>query len=200
MIPRPLSNNIVRIEPLEQSHREGLRAAAAGDAGIFQWMQADLSGERFDAWFEDAIRRSDGKTELGFAVREADGGRLVGSTRYLAMVAEHRRLEIGWTWYTRAAWGTSVNPACKHLLLRHAFEDRGANRVELKTDARNARSRAAILKLGATQEGTFRHHMVMPDGHLRDTVWFSILRDEWPAIAARLEQRMALAGNPPIAR
>jgi RimJ/RimL family protein N-acetyltransferase len=103
---------------------------------------------------------------------------------------EHKRAEIGFTWYAQSAQGSEVNPAAKLLLFAHAFAS-GANRVELKCDARNTRSRAAILKLGATQEGILRHHMVMPDGHLRDTVYFSVLAQEWPQVRARLEARLA---------
>jgi len=118
-------------------------------------------------------------------------GRYVGMTRYLNIEEAHKKLEIGSTWYAPSTWGGPVNPECKLLLMRHAFEALKFNRVEYKTDVRNARSRAAILKLGATQEGIFRKHMIMADGHVRDSVYFSIVDTDWPAVKAGLERRLA---------
>ena len=117
-------------------------------------------------------------------------GRAVGSTRYGNIEPAHRKLEIGWTWIAPAWQRTAVNTECKYLLLSHAFEDLGADRVELKTDARNAASRAAILRIGAIQEGILRHHMLAAGGRVRDTVYFSILADEWPDVKAGLERKL----------
>src|SRR5205085_10708707 len=111
----------------------------------------------------------------------------IGSTRYGNIERSHKRLEIGWTWYGRAFQRTGVNTESKLLLLTHAFETLGANRVELKTDALNERSRAAILRIGAREEGIFRHHMITANGRIRHTVYFSIIDAEWPAAKARLE-------------
>jgi RimJ/RimL family protein N-acetyltransferase len=117
-------------------------------------------------------------------------GTPVGSTSYLEVDTELGALEIGWTWYREDLWGTDVNPTCKLLLIEHAFEELGAGRVSLKTDALNARSRAAIAKLGMHYEGTWRHHRLRPDGSVRDTAYFSMLAAEWPASKQRLLQRL----------
>ena len=129
--------------------------------------------------------------EAVWAVRNLGDGVIVGTTRYLNIAARDRRVEIGSTWYAPPVWGGHVNPACKRALLGHGFETLGLNRIELKTDLRNLRSQAAIAKLGATREGVFRRHMVLPDGHVRDTVYFSIIREEWPGVKARLDERLA---------
>jgi N-acetyltransferase len=186
-----LAGRRVVLEPLAEEHAGELYVAATQDPRIWEWLDPDASASpaAFGAWFGaavDAARRGD---EVPFAVRDRRAGVLVGSTRYLALVPEHRRLEIGWTWYAPAVWGTGVNVECKLLLLGHAFERLGCSRVELKTDARNERSRAAILALGATFEGIFRKHMHQRYG-VRDTAWYSVVDDEWPAVKSRLEARL----------
>ena len=120
---------------------------------------------------------------------------MVGSTSYLNPDPANRRVEIGWTWLTPAAQRTGINTEAKYLLLEHAFEHLDCIRVEFKTDARNARSRVALERIGATEEGTLRHHMIMPDGHLRDSTYFSIVRTEWPEVRAHLERLMAGPGG-----
>ena len=187
---RPLENAHVRLEPHAEAHRAGLREAAAGDAALFAYMPADISGGGFDRWFDWTKSVNDGKRELAFSVRRRSDGRIVGSTRYLNIELAHKRVEIGHTWYARDAWGGAVNPSCKYLLFQFGFEDLKLNRIELKCDARNARSRAAIAKLGAREEGTLRRHMVTFDGFVRDTVYFSVLAEEWPAVRDRLMQRL----------
>jgi RimJ/RimL family protein N-acetyltransferase len=179
----------VRLEPLVSEHRDGL-ARAADHGEIWQHMPHDASGVGFEAWFDHSLTLALAGREAVWAVRT--DGALVGSTRYLAIEPEHRRLEIGHTWYAPQVWAGRVNPACKLALLRYAFESLDFNRVELKTDNRNLRSQAAIAKLGATREGVFRAHMVRRDGSLRDSVYFSIVRDEWPAVRDRLAARLAL--------
>lgn len=179
----------VRLEPFEAAHRRGL-ARAAADATIWTHMPLDASGSGFEAWFDRSLALADAGRETVWAVRTLADQALVGSTRYLAIEAAHRRLEIGHTWYAPAVWGGPVNPACKLALLGHAFEALGFNRIELKTDVRNLRSQAAIAKLGATKEGVFRAHMVRADGSLRDSVYFSILKEEWPAVRDRLLARL----------
>jgi RimJ/RimL family protein N-acetyltransferase len=178
------------LEPLEQDHAGELYVAAQ-DPRIWEWLDPDASASprAFGAWFGEAMGAARRGEEVPFAVRDRRSGTVVGSTRYLALAPEHRRLEVGWTWYEPSAWGTGVNVECKLLLLGHAFERLGCRRVELKTDARNERSRAAMLALGATFEGVFRKHMDRRHG-VRDTAWYSVIDDEWPAVKARLESRL----------
>ena len=131
---------------------------------------------------------------MPFATIDQATGRPIGSTRFLSIVPEHRRLEIGWTWLGRAWQRTGANREAKLLLLGHAFDQLGANRVEFKTDSRNEPSRTALLGIGATFEGIFRNHMVMPDGPLRHSAYYSVISDEWPAVRARLEASLANRG------
>jgi len=184
-----LEGRFVRLEPLEERHREPLRPAAQHPE-IFAVTTSAL-GPLFDPYIDNALKRSDGQHERAFAVLLKAQARYVGMTRYLNIEEAHKKLEIGSTWYEPAAWGGPVNPECKLLLMQHAFETLRFHRVEYKTDVRNARSRAAILKLGATQEGIFRKHMIMADGHVRDSVYFSIIDSDWPAVKAGLQKRLA---------
>ena len=179
----------VRLEPLTPAHRADL-ALAADHPAIWTHMPSNASGAGFDPWFDAALTVAASGREAVWAVRA--GGALVGSTRYLAIEPAHRRLEIGHTWYAPAVWATHVNAASKFALLRYAFEALAMNRVELKTDARNQRSQRAIAKLGATREGVFRAHMIRRDGSLRDSVYFSIVRSEWPAVRERLAERLGI--------
>jgi RimJ/RimL family protein N-acetyltransferase len=183
-----LDGRFVRLEPLEERHREAIRPAAQHPE-IFAYF-TPMMGAHFDPYIDNALKRSDGVQEIAFAVLLKAEDRYVGMTRYLAIEEAHRRLEIGSTWYEPTVWAGEVNPECKLLLMRHAFETLKFHRVEYKTDARNVRSRAAILKLGATQEGIFRKHMIMADGHVRDSVYFSIVDTDWPAVKAGLEKRL----------
>lgn len=130
-----------------------------------------------------------------FAVRLVGDGRVVGSTSYLAVVAKHKRAEIGSTWYSRECWGTAVNPECKYLLLKHAFEDWGAVRIQLVTDMNNIHSQRAIAKLGATLEGTMRGHGIRPDGSVRDARLYSIIPGEWPQVRSKLLARIQASGE-----
>jgi RimJ/RimL family protein N-acetyltransferase len=125
-----------------------------------------------------------------FAVRLANGGRVVGSTSFMTVVSKHKRAEIGSTWYSKDVWGTAVNPECKYLLLKHAFEDWGAVRVQLVTDVNNIHSQGAISKLGAKLEGTMRGHGIRPDGSTRDAMLYSIVPDEWPSLKSNLLSRL----------
>jgi len=143
------------------------------------------------AWLEDALRARDAGAEMPFATLDAAAGTVLGSTRYMGIARAHRRLEIGWTWLAPAARGTGVNTETKLLLLEHAFERLGAHRVELRTDALNGRSRAALAAIGATFEGISRRHMVMASGRVRDTAWYAIVDEDWPVVRERLRTRLA---------
>jgi N-acetyltransferase len=172
----------VRVEPLEERHRYGLRAAAEANPEIFRYTGLGFLG--FERWFDEALAVED---EVPFAVL-VDGSE-VGSTRYLNYAPEHRRVEIGWTWLRRSAWGTGANVETKLLLLERAFEDCGLQRVEFKTDARNLRVRGSLLALGARFEGVFLKHMILPSGP-RDSAWYAITEDDWPAVKERLHRRL----------
>lgn len=194
--PIVLENAWVRLEPLGAAHRDPLRALA-DDPEIWRFtpQSADPSSRLawFDAWYARAVALGAAGSELPFAVRRRADGLLAGSTRFLHVEASHRRLEVGATWYAPGARGGIVNPAAKALLLGHAFEALGAVRVELKCDARNTRSRRAIRALGAVEEGTLRRHTLLADGFVRDTVYFSVVDAEWPAVRARLHARLGVA-------
>ena len=188
--PVTLDGRFVRLEPLAEQHLESL-AAAAADPEIWRWLPVQSHGrQEFEAWFAAALEHPEDK-ELPFAVVERSSGRAVGSTRYLDIDEANRGVEVGWTWYRPAAQGTAVNPEAKLLLLAHAFDDWGAIRVCFKTDSLNVRSRAAIEKLGAVYEGDLRNHRIRPDGTYRHSSYYSILPDEWPAVRARLEDRLS---------
>ena len=176
----PLAGRFVSVEPLDERHRDGLRSAAA-DVSIFRFMA--WPGD-FDRYFDEALASSD----VPFAV--CLGGEPAGSTRYLNLEPAHRRVEIGWTWLRRSAWGTGANVEAKLLLLSHAFENCGMQRVEFKTDARNQQTRGSLLALGARFEGIARKHMMLPTGP-RDSAWYAITDDDWPAVRERLEGRLA---------
>lgn len=179
----PLEGRIVRVEPFEERHREGLREAAEREPQIHRYTNLYTFG--FDRWFDLALAA---EREVPFVVLVAD--RPVGSSRYLNVEPMHRRVEIGWTWLERPQWGTGANVETKYLLLRNAFEAGGAMRVEFKTDARNLRVRGALLGIGAQFEGIFRKHMVLPDS-IRDSAWYAIVDDDWPAVRAMLEAKIA---------
>jgi RimJ/RimL family protein N-acetyltransferase len=188
--PRTLSGTCVALEPLADTHREGLRKAAH-DPAIWRFLPMDGSAD-FDAVWDAAMAEIKAGSRMAFAVRRFSDDALVGSTSYLADMPAHGRVEIGWTWYAREAQGGVINAECKFLLMQNAFETCGYNRVELKTDSTNLRSRGAIKKLGAQQEGTLRGHMWhAARGYWRDTVYYSVLADEWPTIKAKLERRIA---------
>ncbi len=184
-----LTGRVVQLVALHESHREPLRKAA-DDARIWDFMLTRGDGPAFDPWFDEALTERDAGRRWPFAVQRLGDGQWVGSTSYLDITPRHRRVEIGSTWYRPDVWATAVNPECKLLLLAHAFEAAGVNRVSLVTDARNTRSQAAIAKLGATREGVLRSHMVTQGGRIRDSVVFSIVAAEWPAVRAGLEARV----------
>jgi N-acetyltransferase len=158
---------------------------AADDVSLFRYMAWPST---FDEWFDDALAAAN---EAPFAV--CVDGEPIGSTRFLNVAQEHRRAEIGWTWLRRSHWGTGANVEAKLLLLEHAFDRCGLQRVEFKSDVRNQRTRGALLALGAKFEGIARKHMMLPSG-TRDSAWYAITDDDWPAVRARLEARL-VAGS-----
>jgi RimJ/RimL family protein N-acetyltransferase len=186
--PVTLEGKVVRLEPLALSHLEELSRVGL-DPGLWRWVPNQVKGvDDLAAYIDTALEERERGVSMPFAVIDRASGAAIGSTRYGNIERVHKRLEIGWTWYGRAFQRTGTNTESKLLLLGHAFETLGANRVELKTDALNERSRAAILRIGAREEGIFRHHMVIPGtGRIRDTVYFSIIAPEWPAVKARLQ-------------
>lgn len=179
----PIEGRIVRLEPIAERHREGLREAAERDPQIHRYTNLYTFG--FDRWFDLALETD---KEVPFVVHV--DGKPAGSTRYLNVEPFHRRLEIGWTWLERAQWGTGANVETKYLLMRRAFEEWGAMRVEFKTDARNLRVRGALLGVGGTFEGIFRKHMVLPDS-IRDSAWYAVVDDDWPRVRELLEGKIA---------
>jgi N-acetyltransferase len=185
--PVVLEGRRIRLEPLAREHLDGL-AEVAFDPAIWQWTTARVTDrERLAEWIDAALANAAAGTEQPFATIDRASGRPIGSTRFLSIVPEHRRLEIGWTWLGLAWQRTGANREAKLLQLTHAFEGLGANRVEIKTDSLNEPARRALLGIGATFEGIFRNHMVMPGGRLRHSAYYSVIVDEWPAVRARLE-------------
>jgi RimJ/RimL family protein N-acetyltransferase len=178
------------LEPLAEAHREGLRAAIA-DAPVWDILLVTGQGPHFDRMFADMLAAGVSGLRVPFAVRQADTGIVVGITTYYNVVPAHKRLDIGFTVYAPAVWGSHVNPACKRLLLGRAFDEWGANRVGFEVDRLNARSRAAVAKLGATREGVLRSHAITHTGWVRDTVVFSITASDWPTVRYRLDARLA---------
>jgi RimJ/RimL family protein N-acetyltransferase len=183
----------VILEPLEEGHAEGLWNAAQASE-IWDWLAHLDRRQRFDEWFELSLQTSSAAKEGVFAIRDRGRDAIVGSSRYLAVRPADRALEIGWTWLNPVAWRTGINVETKLLLLGHAFDDLDCVRVEFKTDARNSRSRAAIAALPARFEGILRNHMTVPDVGLRDSAYFSVIDEEWPAVRANLERRLAAGG------
>jgi RimJ/RimL family protein N-acetyltransferase len=192
--PVTLEGRVVRLEPLSYAHEAELLAAAQSEEIWRVTLDDPRTPELMHAYVTRAIRDREAGLALPFAVRHRALDRIIGSTRYHNVAHSDRGVEVGFTWYSPEYWRTAVNTECKYLLLTHAFERLGCIRVELKTDARNARSRAAILRLGAKEEGTLRSKVIMRDGHRRDSVHFSILDHEWPAVKTRLEGMLANVG------
>jgi RimJ/RimL family protein N-acetyltransferase len=189
--PVTLAGRHVTLEPLTLAHVPQLWEAGSFPE-IWRFMPFQPGSEsEVQVLVEQALELADAGQMMAFAQRSNADDRVVGSTSYLNPDPGYRRVEIGATWLTPAAQRTGINTEAKHLLLEHAFEQLDCIRVEFKTDARNARSRAALERIGATAEGTLRHHMIMPDGHLRDSTYFSILRTEWPDVRAALEELMS---------
>lgn len=189
--PRLLESDWVRLEPLEEDHRERLRPIAA-DRQIWTHMSERGDGAHFDAWFDRRLAEQEAGQLIGHLVIDKASCAPAGHSSFLAISAAHRRLEIGWTFYAAPYRGTKVNPAAKLLLMSRAIEA-GAERIELKTSGQNFRSQRAMAKLGLTREGMLRSHIITWTGRRRDSVYYSMLREEWPGIRVRLEERLRSA-------
>lgn len=194
--PVTLVGTHVSLEPLLAEHADGLRAAVADGELWRLWFTAVPKPEQVDAYIATALAGQAAGTDLPFVVRDA-AGTIVGSTRYCHVEAANQRLEIGYTWYAARVQRTALNTEAKLLLLGHAFEALGAVAVEFRTHWFNFRSREAIARLGAKQDGVLRNAMRMPDGSLRDTVVFSIIESEWPVVRLHLNHQLAHGGKRP---
>jgi len=192
MEPVELAGELVTLEPLRADHDVGL-LAAADDEEVFAWLPyprpADIEQARF--WIEGALVDRRERRRMPFAILDVDDGAVIGSTSYWDFDSRNAHVEIGSTWLSRAAWGTGRNAEAKLLLMRHAFETLGLERVAFRTDILNERSRRAIERLGAAKEGVHRHEMRRRDGSWRDSVHYSLLREEWPAAETVLRERIA---------
>lgn len=189
--PTTLTGRFARLEPLSVRHSTDLFHAGS-DEGIWRYMPTAVfrNQEEVHAWIDAALGEVSSGRQVAFAIIDVGTGRAVGSTRYLTIRRENRGLEIGYTWLTPSAQRTPLNTECKLLLLTHAFESLGAMRVEFKTDSRNEKSQRALERIGAVREGVFRRHMILWDGYIRDSVYYSIVDSEWPQTKARLFEKL----------
>ncbi len=186
-----LEGKHVRLEPLSDAHIPGLELAGQNPT-IWRFMPyGDMSAPgMMEIWVQEILRRESLGTDRPFAVIHKESGMVAGATRYMEIRSEHRALEIGGTWYGERFQHSPVNTDAKYLLLCHAFDVLGCVRVQFKADSRNQQSIRAIERLGAVREGMLRNHMIMPDGFIRNSVYFSIIDSEWPIVKARLENLM----------
>lgn len=188
--PVTLSGEYVQLEPMLPAHRAAL-AEAGLDEELWRWIPDPVrTPEEMSAYVDVALADLARGVSLPFTIVERASGKVIGSTRYANIERVHRRVEIGWTWVATPWQRTSVNTECKYLLLRHAFETLGCIRVELKTDLLNEKSRKAIARIGAREEGVFRNHMITSTGRIRHSVYFSIVDSEWPGVRAALEAKL----------
>lgn len=193
--PVTLEGTHVRLEPVRRDHVAALWGVGAYEE-IWRYMPYTIRSEDdMRTFIEAELRKQQAGLTLRFATMVTTSAQPVGSTSYLNIDRQHRRLEIGGTWITPSWQRSAVNTEAKYLQLSHAFETLGCIRVEFKTDSLNVKSQQALARLSAVQEGTLRNHMVMPDGRLRHSVYFSIVESEWPSVKAHLEQLMASYGD-----
>ncbi len=178
-----LENERVRLEPLQKEHMDILRPIAEKHPTLLTYSPTPFGNkDLFETYFEVAFKAKKNLIRYPFIIYDKQAGAFAGSTSYGAISNKDLRLEIGWTWLSKEFQGTGLNKYCKFLLLEYAFEKLQWERVELKTDSRNLQSRRAMEKIGAKFEGELRSHTLMPDGYRRNTVYYSILRDEWPGL------------------
>lgn len=188
--PVTLAGEHVQLEPMLEAHHAGL-AEVGLDEDLWKWIPVPVrTPEEMKAYVDAALAEQARGASLPFTIVERATGNVIGSTRYANIERIHRRVEIGWTWVARPWQRTAVNTECKYMLLKHAFETLGCIRVELKTDSLNERSRAAILRIGAKEEGVFRNHMITASGRIRHSVYFSVTDSEWPVVKRRLEEKL----------
>lgn len=183
--------NLVRLEPLNTSHKNALLEAAADGELWNLWFTSVPSEKTIDSYIEQALKFYENDTALPFIIIDKKSNKIIGSSRYMNGTSVHKRLEIGHTWVAKSFQRIGVNTECKYRLLKHAFENLNCIAVEFRTHSQNHASRKAIARLGAKQDGILRSHQISSDGRLRDTVVFSILKEEWPAVKKSLEFKMA---------
>jgi RimJ/RimL family protein N-acetyltransferase len=185
-----LEGRIVRLEALSTAHEDDLWEASR-DERTWRWLSVvqPRTRQEWSQWMRQALHAAENGAEIPFVTISHE--RVVGSTRFLALKPEQRSIEIGWTWLHPSAWGSGANAEAKLLQMEYAFESLGCRRVELKTDALNERARAALVALGATFEGIHRKHMLVRGGENRDSAWYSVVDDEWPAVRVHLERRLS---------
>ncbi|MFN8411458.1 MAG: GNAT family protein [Anaerolineales bacterium] len=189
--PVVLQGKHVRLEPMTEAHISGLTEVGVGQDFWHFMLYGDMkTADDMRNWVADILKRAERGTDLPFVAIHLESGRVAGATRYLNIMPNDRGLEIGGTWYGLDFQRTPVNTECKYLLMRHAFETLHTIRVQLKTDSRNVRSQKAIERIGAKKEGTLRNHMILPDGYIRHSVFYSILDAEWPEVKKNLEDMM----------
>jgi len=188
--PVVLEGSVVRLEPLSQAHHSALCAIGL-DPELWKVGLATIrTNEDMKSYIDAALKKQEAGNDLPFVIIERSSGTAVGSTRYMNIEKRHRKLEIGSTWVARRWQRTAVNTEAKYLLLRHAFETLGCVRVEFKTDMLNEASRAAILRLGAKEEGILRQHLITQTGRVRDSVYYSIIDTEWGEVKKKLEEKL----------
>ena len=189
--PVVLQGKYVRLEPMTEAHVPALAQIGVGQNFWDFMVYGNMNTvEDMRNWVMDILSRAEKGTDLPFVAIHLASSRVAGATRYLNIMPKDRGLEIGGTWYGAEFQRTVVNTECKYLLLSHAFETLGCIRVQLKTDSRNERSQKAIERIGAVKEGVLRNHMILPDGRIRHSVYYSILDTEWPEVKKRLEEMM----------
>lgn len=185
--PVVLIGDRVKIQPMEDHHVQAL-FEAENHPDIWTYMPMKVQSiEDMKCLVNRALQARDQGSEFPFVIFDKLSGKIVGSTRFLNISIPNRNLEIGWTWLSPTVWRTRINTECKYLLLKHCFETLGAIRVQLKTDGRNIRSQQAIERLGAVKEGVLRNHVIMPDGYLRESVFYSVIGREWALVKDKLE-------------
>jgi len=186
-----LHGNYIQLEPISCNHADGLRHAA-NDEQIWRYMPEKATAGFFDVWFNNTLDKQSVDEQLTYVVRDKASQVILGATAFYDIQLDNKRLALGYSWYTPAVWGSKVNAESKLLMLTQAFEQWSMNRIEIGTDSRNTHSYKAILKLGATEEGRLRQHMILHDGAVTDTIMFSILRSEWATVKKGLIKRLSI--------
>ena len=190
----------VRLVPMTRAHAGSLYETVR-EPGVWTYIPVRMeTPEDMQRIVDDAVTEAENGHALPYTIMDSADSRVLGSTRLFDLSDENRSAELGWTWLTPGVWRTRVNTECKLLLLTHAFETMGANRVQLKTDARNERSRRAIERIGAVFEGILRSHYILPDGYVRDSVYYSVVSAEWPEVKRRLELLLTNSPSKRLAR